>query len=88
MAYYMGWILLVSVSVWTALIAFVWAVRAGQFSDQGRARFLPLIEQKDLPDLQEPVKIGRGAYALLFILALGGIGMLAVIGLSIIHMKG
>ena len=88
MVYYMGWILLVSISVWTALIAFIWAVRTGQFSDQKRARFLPLIDQANLADPREPVKMGRGAYALLFILILGAMGMVSVIGLSILHMKG
>lgn len=87
MAYYGGWILLVVLSIWAALIAFVWAVRSGQFSQQGRARFLPLIDAvPGQPSSQESLPSSRGGYALLFILGLGAAGMLCAVILSLYHL--
>ena len=40
----LGWLALLAVSVWAALAGFLWALHAGQFSDQGRARYLPLAD--------------------------------------------
>jgi len=51
MIYYVGWLFLVGISLSVSLAAFIWALRAGQFSDQERARYLPL--GKDL--LSEPI---------------------------------
>ena len=51
MIYYIGWLFLVGISLSVSLAAFIWALRAGQFSDQERARYLPL--GKDL--LSEPI---------------------------------
>ncbi|HSR10951.1 MAG TPA: cbb3-type cytochrome oxidase assembly protein [Thermodesulfobacteriota bacterium] len=48
MRYYLPWVLLVLASVSAALAGFFWAVRNGQFSDQDRARYLPL---RDLPPM-------------------------------------
>lgn len=51
MIYYAGWLFLVTISVLVSLVAFIWGLRTGQFSDQERARYLPL--GKDL--LTEPI---------------------------------
>jgi cbb3-type cytochrome oxidase maturation protein len=58
MFYYLSWLILIVISVSTALGAFIWALRSGQFSDQERARFLPL---RDLGEAQEkgPGRPGR-----------------------------
>lgn len=41
---YWSWILLVASTIWVCLLAFVWALQDGQFSDQNRARYLPLAD--------------------------------------------
>jgi cbb3-type cytochrome oxidase maturation protein len=51
MIYCAGWLFLVAISLAASIVALVWALRAGQFSDQERARYLPL--GKDL--LSEPI---------------------------------
>ena len=51
MIYYSGWLFLVVMSLIVSLAAFIWGLRAGQFSDQERARYLPL--GKDL--LSQPI---------------------------------
>ena len=40
--YFPYWMMLLAVSLWASVLAFVWALRSGQFQDQGRARYLPL----------------------------------------------
>ena len=42
MAYLFPWIFLIFGSLVAGIGLFVWAYHSGQFSDQGRARFLPL----------------------------------------------
>ncbi len=51
MIYYAGWLFLVVISLGVSIVAFIWALRAGQFSDQDRARYLAL--GKDL--LSQPI---------------------------------
>jgi cbb3-type cytochrome oxidase maturation protein len=51
MIYYAGWLFLVVISLSVSLAAFIWGLRSGQFSDQDRARYLPL--SRDL--LTEPI---------------------------------
>jgi nitrogen fixation-related uncharacterized protein len=41
---YWSWILLVACTIWICLLGFVWALHDGQFSDQNRARYLPLVD--------------------------------------------
>jgi cbb3-type cytochrome oxidase maturation protein len=53
MGYYLPWLLLVMVSLSAALGGFLWALRNGQFSDQQRARYLPL---RDMLPLRGPVQ--------------------------------
>lgn len=75
---FLGWISLVVLSLWISVIAFVWAARSGQFSDQARARYLALNE--DL-STTETVPSSRGRvepYALLFII-LAGVGVMTVL---------
>ena len=42
MAYLFPWIFLIFGSLLAGIGLFIWAYHSGQFSDQGRARFLPL----------------------------------------------
>ena len=85
MIYYVGWLYLVVVSLLVSLAAFIWGLRSGQFSDQDRARYLPLGE--DL--LTRPVLVaGRRKQkahtaALLVIVALGLIAFGVALFLSI-----
>ena len=42
MAYLLPWIFLIFGSLLAGIGLFIWAYHSGQFSDQGRARYLPL----------------------------------------------
>ncbi len=52
MIYYAGWLYLVVISLAVSVAAVIWGLRNGQFSDQERARFLPL--GKEL--LKQPIE--------------------------------
>jgi len=87
MIYYAGWLFLVGISLVTSIVAFIWALRAGQFSDQDRARYLPL--GKDL--LSEPImavsRAKRRAHtiSLCVIAAIAFIAFTAAVALSLYH---
>jgi cbb3-type cytochrome oxidase maturation protein len=87
MIYYAGWLFLVVISLSVSLAAFIWALRAGQFSDQERARYLALGKYL----LSEPVtavsRTKRRAHtaALCLIAAIGIIAFAAALTLGIYH---
>ena len=87
MIYYAGWLFLVGISLVASIAAFIWALRAGQFSDQDRARYLPL--GKDL--LSEPIiatsRASRRLHAvsLWVITAIAFIAFAAALTLSLYH---
>ena len=67
--YYLPWVLLIVASVGVSVATFFWAAKRGQFSDQDRARYLPLWgEVLPLP-VKDPGRISREVY---FLLALAG----------------
>ena len=85
--YFFGWLTLVIISLAISLLAFVWALENGQFSDQERARYLPLV---DLPASAPagPRPRGHGIYALLVIIALGAGVIFAPILLTLYQLMG
>lgn len=68
-----------------SLVVFLWAFRNGQFSDQQRARFLPLEEETD----QAPARVSRmnrlEAYALVGLACLGLLTSGAVLIFSLLR---
>lgn len=69
--YYLPWVFLVAASLWVSLAAFFWGLKSGQFTDQTRARFLPLRDESISPALKNPSKPSREVYFLFGILGLG-----------------
>ncbi len=66
MGYYLPWLLLVTISLCAAFGGFFWGLRNGQFSDQQRARFLPL---RDITHAPGPVQ-GNPAYPKMILVSL------------------
>jgi cbb3-type cytochrome oxidase maturation protein len=85
---YTCWISLVVISLWISLVAFFWALRNGQFSDQGRARYLPLSDQFPPQPVKHPSKLSFEAYALLSIVILGALGIVGSLVLSLWRLMG
>ena len=65
MFYYLPWVLLIVASLWVSVAGFLWAFRSGQFSDQDRARYLPLRGEVFSSSVNDPAKISREVYVLL-----------------------
>ncbi|MFO7715594.1 hypothetical protein [Desulfosarcina sp.] len=76
--YYPYFIAYIGIGLVLSLVVFYWAFRTGQFTDQQRARFLPLRDDAD----KVPVKASRfnriEIYGLFF-LAAAGLGATAAV---------
>ena len=87
--YFSSWIVLVVLSLGASVIAFIWGVRSGQFTDQNRARYLPLTGE---PLLSHPsdgkAKRSKESYALLGIVIIGFAAFFTALALGIYHLKG
>ena len=86
--FFLGWILLIMAGLAASVAIFYWALRTGQFSDQERARYLPLSDRFPQPSVANPSKLSKEVYALLFALALGLAGMLGTVLLTSYHLRG
>ena len=73
--FYLGWIVLTLTGISVSVAAFLWAIRTGQFSDQGRARFLPLRDEIPAVEVSHPSKVSIEVYCLI---AFAGVGMLSL----------
>jgi cbb3-type cytochrome oxidase maturation protein len=87
---YSYWISLVVISLGISLVAFVWALRSGQFSEQGRARYLPLSDTllSQPMELERASRLSKDAYVLLAIVILGALGIGGSLVLSLWHFRG
>jgi cbb3-type cytochrome oxidase maturation protein len=74
--YFAGWIFLVGLGLWASIGLFIWAFRSGQFSDQGRARYLPLsdLERPAPPRLPARLLWDRVALWGVVVAGMGSIG--------------
>lgn len=75
--YYLGWILLIVLGVGLGIWAFMWAMRSGQFSEQDRARFLPL---RDEFQGTEAASAPGPRIAICFLCFAGGLVLLSMVG--------
>jgi cbb3-type cytochrome oxidase maturation protein len=85
---FLGWVILVALSLWVSVVAFLWGIRTEQFSDPARSRYLPLLNEFSLPAAERPAKFTVEVYALLVIATIGLLAILAPIILSLWRMKG
>jgi cbb3-type cytochrome oxidase maturation protein len=86
--FYLGWIVLTGTGVLASIAVFLWALRSGQFADQGRARYLPLFETDPLSPASTSPKLPAAAYGLLLVLGVGVIAMLSPVILTLLRTKG
>ena len=76
--YYPYFIAYIGIGIILSLVVFYWAFRTGQFSDQQRARFLPLRDNEDQPPVKT-TRIHRLEIYGLFVLAIGGLSATAAV---------
>lgn len=88
MIYYAGWLFLVIISLCISLAAFVWGLRSGQFSDQERARYLPLGKDLlDRPVVAAPRRKQKVHSAALLAIVLIGLSVFAIALVMSIHYR-
>ena len=85
---YIAWLSLIAAGIGTSIIVFLWALKNGQFSDQGRARYLPLGEEVPLRPVDVSKRLPREVYALIIIIALGILSIVSTLTLTIYWLKG
>jgi cbb3-type cytochrome oxidase maturation protein len=85
---FFSWIALVAISLGISLFAFLWAMRTGQFSDQGRARYLPLADSPRSSLPKNPARLPAEVYVLLGIAGVALTGILFSIILSLHRLRG
>ncbi len=88
MFYYLPWVLLIIASLWVSLVGFFWALKSGQFSDQDRARYLPLRGEVFSLPVKDSGKISRGMYILLTLAGTVVFVLLAVLIGILVYSKG
>ncbi len=81
MTYYLAWLLLMMVGLVASVLLFLWALQSGQFSDQARARYLPLVGETQAPYLRK--KVGKEVYAMAALLAGAGCAFLATFVMAV-----
>jgi len=86
--FYLGWIALTATGVLVSIAVFVWAVRSGQFSDQGRARFLPLSDEIPNPCVADPSRLSIEVYVLMGVFGMGVLAMASTIALILFRVRG
>ncbi|MGZ3605173.1 MAG: cbb3-type cytochrome oxidase assembly protein CcoS [Thermodesulfobacteriota bacterium] len=69
MLYYVPFVFLMILTLASGIVLFVWAYRSGQFSDQSRARYLPLRGSNLQGGDEGAGRDTKGPYALLVLLA-------------------
>ena len=50
--FYAAWLALIAAGAGVSIAALFWALKTGQFSDQGRARYLPLTDESVLSPME------------------------------------
>jgi nitrogen fixation-related uncharacterized protein len=75
--FYVWWIGLIAAALWVSIAAFVWAIQSGQFTDQSRARYLPLRDEVLTPpaENEHPSRLPVEVYVLMIVV---GIGLLSI----------
>lgn len=76
--YYPYFIAYIGIGLVISLVVFCWAFKTGQFTDQQRARFLPLRDEDDQPPVKA-TRINRLEIYGLFFLAIAGLSASAAV---------
>ncbi len=82
--FYAAWLTLIAAGAGASIAALFWALKTGQFSDQGRARYLPLTDEIDAsPAAADARRLPSEVYALSIIIIIGLLSIASTITLTI-----
>ncbi len=79
------WVGLVTITVWISLSAFIWAMQSGQFADQDRARYLPLVDNYSPVETDVRSKLPKEVYVLSTVGVLTVVAMLCCMLIAMNH---
>ena len=71
------WLIFLGSGLAMAAGTVIWAIRSGQFDDQQRARFIPLVGLSGRELAREPTRRRRSDYAGVWAMLLVGVGAIA-----------
>ena len=80
--YFLEWIILTSTGIGIGIVAFIWALRSGQFAEQERARYLPLSQESMDPPAELPSRLTAEVYVLLFVIVVWFSAMVSTLFLT------
>jgi cbb3-type cytochrome oxidase maturation protein len=83
---YLSWIILVATGLAVGILVFLWALKDGQFSEQERARYLPLRDDFPMPAVKRPSKLSVEVYALLIVIWIGLAAMVSAVVLTLLKL--
>lgn len=83
---YLSWIILVATGLAVGILVFLWALKDGQFSEQERARYLPLRDDFPMPAVERPSKLSIEVYALLVVIWIGLAAMVSAVVLTLLKL--
>jgi nitrogen fixation-related uncharacterized protein len=81
--FYAAWLTLIAAGAGASIAALFWALKTGQFSDQGRARYLPLTDEIDTSPAEDARRLPSEVYALSIIIIIGLLSIASTITLTI-----
>ncbi len=88
MAYLFPWIFLILGSLVAGIGLFIWAYHNGQFSDQGRARYLPLRGVDLATSNRGQIRATKKPYELLVLFASAIAALLFTLAVVLLNGKG
>ena len=88
MVYLFPWIFLILGSLVASIGLFIWAYYNGQFSDQGRARYLPITGIDPRAEQRGQGRAAKKPYELIALLASAGAILLFTLVLALLKRNG
>jgi cbb3-type cytochrome oxidase maturation protein len=84
----MAWIVLTAIGIAASILVFIWAIKSGQFSDQGRARYLPLCDESPDDVCQRTSAFRFEALALILVVVVVLSAMVGAVYMTIVSVYG
>lgn len=86
--YFSIWMVLVIISLGASFAAFLWGVSSGQFTNQDRARYLPLADGLSPVPSEDSSRRRAEKYGLVAVLVLGLLVLMAPVVILFYRMRG
>lgn len=86
--FYFAWIILTAIGILASIAVFIWAIKSGQFSEQDRARYLPLADEHFQMMTETPFRRGMEVAALILVVVLVLGAMVTAVVMTVIRVYG